>query len=103
MRIAPFSNLSGGFRRSDRQSEASIGCQSGARDVTRLVRAKKNNRPGDLLGASCASRVNTLLQHIVVNLVADDPAKPLMHRRNDDPWTDNVDPDPLWRQLRRHT
>ena len=90
------------FSRSDRQGEASIGCQRSARDVTGLVRAQEDNRHGDLFGASYAPRVNTLLQNLVVESVADDPSEPPMHRRVNDCRASEVDPDTLRRQLRRH-
>src|ERR1019366_10801323 len=50
--------------------------------------------------AACAPRMNTWYESLVVQVVAEDAAGPVMHRRIDESWTHQVDPDSLRRQFR---
>src|ERR1039457_3955356 len=84
----------------DGESEPSIGCQRGARDVAGLVRAEEDYSLGDLIRTACAPGMNTWYQNLVIQVVADDAAQPVMHRRIDESRTNEVDPDSLRRQLR---
>ena len=85
---------------SDSQSEPSVGCQHGASDVTCIVRAQKNNRPGDLFGTARAPLVNALRQDVVIERVAKKRSTLSMHGRVNDSRTKEVDADPLGGQFR---
>src|ERR1700693_3494670 len=86
----------------DGQSEPSIGCQRGARDVAGLVRAQEDYSLGDLIRTACTPGMNTGYQNLVVQVIAEERAPPVMHRRIDESRTHEVDPDSLRRQLREN-
>jgi hypothetical protein len=44
--------------------------------------------------------MNTWYENLVEQVVAGDTSGPLIHRRIDESWTHEVDPNPLRRQLR---
>jgi len=89
--------------RSHRQREPAIGGQRRAGDVAGLVRAQEDDCLGYLLRPAGAPGVNTLRQEFVVDLVAENRAPSMMHRRIDKSRAHQVHADSLPRQFRGNT
>jgi hypothetical protein len=58
-----------------------------------------SNLKRNLLQTTRAPRVNTLLQNLVIPIVADKPSRPVMHLRIEETRAYEVDPDSLRGQL----